>query len=259
DARRRSPAESVSTERSARSERPHAASAPATASAGVPRKRAKNVRFSRAVRPWSNIGRCPMYRSSPVAWRRPRASGTRPASARRSVVFPAPLGPRRTVRPGPISSETSRRITRSSITTVASWSDAQASTVRMMGRVVGTRGPPARVLVAFVAVLVAACGSEPPATDPVARGGQVYRALNCGSCHEPNLFGQRLGPPLDHVGSVAATRRSGLSAPDYIRQSIIDPGAFVVPGYQDSMPRDLGRDLSPTDLDALVAYLLSLK
>jgi len=25
------------------------------------------------------------------------------------------------------------------------------------------------------------------------------------------------------------------------------------------MPRDLGRDLSPTDLDALVAYLASLK
>jgi hypothetical protein len=50
-----------------------------------------------------------------------------------------------------------------------------------------------------------------------------------------------------------------MSAEEYIRQSILDPGAFVVPGYQDSMPRDLGRDLSPTDLDALVAYLLSLK
>jgi hypothetical protein len=50
-----------------------------------------------------------------------------------------------------------------------------------------------------------------------------------------------------------------MSAEDYLRQSILDPAAYVVPGYQDSMPRDLGRDLSPTDLDALVAYLLSLK
>ena len=56
-----------------------------------------------------------------------------------------------------------------------------------------------------------------------------------------------------------ATRRPGVSALEYIRQSILDPGAYVVPGYQDSMPRDLGRDLSPTDLEALVAYLLSLE
>jgi mono/diheme cytochrome c family protein len=135
---------------------------------------------------------------------------------------------------------------------VASWSDAPPScTVRMMGRVVLT-------CIVF-AVLVLACAPEPPATEPVARGRQVYRSLGCANCHEPNLFGQRLGPLLDHIGSIAATRRADLSPEEYIRQSILDPGAYVVPGYQDSMPRDLGRDLSPTDLDALLAYLLSLK
>jgi mono/diheme cytochrome c family protein len=118
-----------------------------------------------------------------------------------------------------------------------------------------------RVLVVCIALAfgVLACAPEPPATEPVARGRQLYRSLGCANCHEPNLIGQRLGPPLDHVGTVAQTRRSGLPAADYLRQSTLDPGAYVVPGYQDSMPRDLGRDLSPTDLDALVAYLLSLK
>ena len=110
-----------------------------------------------------------------------------------------------------------------------------------------------------LAVLLVACAPEPPASEPVARGRQLYRSMGCANCHEPNLFGQRLGPPLDHIGPVAANRRPGLSAEEYIRQSILDPGAYVVPGYQDSMPRDLGRDLAPTDLDALVAYLLSLK
>ena len=110
-----------------------------------------------------------------------------------------------------------------------------------------------------LAALVLACASEPPATEPIARGRQLYQFLGCANCHEPNLFGQRLGPPIDHIGTVAPTRRPGVSAEDYIRQSILDPGAYLVPGYQDSMPRDLGRDLSPTDLDALVAYLLSLK
>jgi len=121
----------------------------------------------------------------------------------------------------------------------------------MMGRAV--------LVCIALAALVLACAPEPPATEPVARGHQLYRSLGCANCHEPNLFGQRLGPPLDHIGTVAATRRPGMSAEEYIRQSILDPGAYLVPGYQDSMPRDLGRDLSPTDLDALVAYLLSLK
>jgi len=121
----------------------------------------------------------------------------------------------------------------------------------MMGRVL-------LVCTALAAVLVA-CAPEAPATEPVARDRQLYHSLGCANCHEPNLFGQRLGPPLERIGTVAETRRPGLSAEEYIRQSILDPGAYVVPGYQDSMPRDLGRDLSPTDLDALVAYLLSLK
>ncbi|HKC91434.1 MAG TPA: cytochrome c [Candidatus Limnocylindria bacterium] len=118
-----------------------------------------------------------------------------------------------------------------------------------------------RVVVVCIAlaVLVVACAPEAPATEPIARGRQLYRSLGCANCHDPNLFGQRLGPSLAYIGTLAATRRSGVSAEDYIRQSILDPGAYVLPGYQDSMPRDLGRDLSPTDLDALVAYLLSLK
>ena len=128
----------------------------------------------------------------------------------------------------------------------------------MMGPI-GGRCPSAPVVFLLLALLIAGCAAEPPATEPVARGRQLYHSLGCANCHEPNLFGQRLGPPLDHIGTVAGTRRPGLSAEEYLRQSILDPGAYVVPGYQDSMPRDLGRDLSPTDLDALVAYLLSLK
>jgi mono/diheme cytochrome c family protein len=118
-----------------------------------------------------------------------------------------------------------------------------------------------RVLLVCIALapLAVACASETPATEPVARGRQLYRSLGCASCHDPNFLGQRLGPPLDHVGTAAQTRRPAAPAAEYLREAILDPGAYLVPGYQDSMPRDLGRDLSPTDLDALVAYLLSLK
>ena len=112
-----------------------------------------------------------------------------------------------------------------------------------------------------VIVVASACAPEPPATEPIARGRQIYRTLGCASCHEgslSNLF-RPVGPPLNDIGRVAAKRVPSMSAEDYLRQSITDPGAFVVPGYPDSMPRGLARDLSPEDLAALVAYLASLR
>jgi cytochrome c5 len=117
-------------------------------------------------------------------------------------------------------------------------------------------------LCSLVIVLVAAaCTTEPPATEPIARGRQVYRALGCASCHEGSLFNlfRPVGPSLGDIGRVSSKRVPGMSAEDYLRQSITDPGAYVVPGYPDSMPRGLARDLSPEDLAALVAYLASLR
>lgn len=112
-----------------------------------------------------------------------------------------------------------------------------------------------------VVLVVAACAPEPPATEPIARGRQLYRTLGCASCHEGSLFNlfRPVGPPLTEIGRVAAKRLPGVSAEEYLRQSITDPGAYVVPGYPDSMPRGLARDLSQEDLAALVAYLASLR
>lgn len=109
--------------------------------------------------------------------------------------------------------------------------------------------------------LAASCASEPKATEPVARGRQVYREQGCATCHEPSLgnFFRPVGPPLDHVGTVGRTRRPGQSAEDYLRESVTDPGRFVVPGYPDSMPRGLSDRISNEDLDALIAYLVSLR
>src|SRR5207302_9868013 len=142
---------------------------------------------------------------------------------RRSVVLPAPLGPRMSVSPAVISSERPRMMGRSSKMTVTSRSDASPCTVRMM-RLAGGLCPPApAVALSLVAVFLLACAAEPPATAPAARGRQVYQALRCSSCHEPNLFGQRVGPPLDHIGTIAATRRPGLRAQAYLRGSGRDP------------------------------------
>jgi len=120
----------------------------------------------------------------------------------------------------------------------------------MMGRLAGS-------CLALV-LLLSAC-AETPATEPVARGAQIYRQKSCGSCHAIAGSGGNIGPPLTHIGTIAGTRQPGTSAEDYLRTSITDPGAYVVPGFPDSMSRGLARGLSADDLDALVRYLLSLR
>jgi mono/diheme cytochrome c family protein len=115
----------------------------------------------------------------------------------------------------------------------------------------------AATLGSALAAILASCAA-PTSSDP---GRQVYDRTGCATCHESglgNLF-HPVGPPLDHIGTVAATRRAGVSAEDYIRQSIVEPGVYVVPGYPDSMPRGLGDRLSKEDLDDLVRYLASLR
>jgi len=109
-----------------------------------------------------------------------------------------------------------------------------------------------------IAVVASGC-AEPKATDPIERGRQVYREKGCGSCHQIGSDGGTIGPPLTHVGTVAATRAPELDAEGYIVQSVRDPGAYIVPGYPDTMPRGLDRGLSQEDFDDLVRYLLTLK
>ena len=113
--------------------------------------------------------------------------------------------------------------------------------------------------VALAACVLATACAEPRATDPIQRGRQVYREKNCASCHTIGTDGGTVGPPLTHIGTVAETRESDVSAEDYIRRSILDPGAYIVPGSPDTMPRGLARGLSQEDFDDLVRYLLTLR
>ena len=54
----------------------------------------------------------------------------------------------------------------------------------------------------------------------------------------------------------AAAQKAGESVPDYVRQSIEDPNAVVVEGYQPGvMPQNFKDSLSSEEIDALVAYV----
>lgn len=115
---------------------------------------------------------------------------------------------------------------------------------------------PGLALCVALALVLLAC-QEPPATEPVARGRQVYRQQGCGQCHQIEGVGGRLGPDLSHIATVGATRKPGMGPEDYIKESLDSPGAYVVPGYNDVMPRGLARGLSDFDVESLVRYLMT--
>jgi cytochrome c2 len=92
----------------------------------------------------------------------------------------------------------------------------------------------------------------------VARGERLFRQ-NCATCHSTEPDTVIVGPSLAGVATRAETRIGDLSAKEYIHQSIVKPSAYVVDGFADLMPTRFGTSLSGEQLDALIAYLLTLK
>ncbi|MBX3080584.1 MAG: cytochrome c [Anaerolineae bacterium] len=88
---------------------------------------------------------------------------------------------------------------------------------------------------------------------------QPVAGMACNACHRVDSEKRLVGPGLFNVSIRAAHRVDGLSAEAYIRQSIIDPGAYVVDGYQNIMPKTFRKAFTDAQLDDLIAYLTSLK
>ena len=66
---------------------------------------------------------------------------------------------------------------------------------------------------------------------------------------------QPAAEPFDATTTAAALQAVGVA--DYVRQSIEEPNAVLVSGYQgDVMPNTYGKTLSDQQLDALVQYLV---
>ena len=62
------------------------------------------------------------------------------------------------------------------------------------------------------------------------------------------------------VASHAGQRVSGQTAEQYLRTSILDPNAYIVPGYAaNGMYQDFAKVLTDKQVNDLVAYLLTLK
>lgn len=94
---------------------------------------------------------------------------------------------------------------------------------------------------------------------------ELFVRAGCPVCHQiPGISGAngQVGPPL-WLGKTGAMRLAdpqyrgqANTVRDYIVESIISPGTYVVPGFPpDTMPVWYGRKLSAAALDKIVSYL----
>jgi len=89
-------------------------------------------------------------------------------------------------------------------------------------------------------------------------GEKIFAELGCVTCHRSDTQGR--GPNLQGVFGAAVQLDDGRTVTadeNYVRESILDPGAKIVKGFKPVMPTFQGI-VSEEQLNALVAYVKSL-
>ncbi len=85
-------------------------------------------------------------------------------------------------------------------------------------------------------------------------GETVFLTKGCTGCHSRAGVSEGfVGPDLTALADRAGDRVEGLTAEEYVRQSVLDPQAYIVDGYGPQMPV---LPVDTAELDALVEYLL---
>jgi cytochrome c oxidase subunit 2 len=108
-----------------------------------------------------------------------------------------------------------------------------------------------------------AAGAPPPAGGTTSGGGaalgkQLFDSQSCNGCHTLTAAGAKgtIGPNLDRLPAEA--KGPGKPLEQFVRESIVDPNAYVEKGFQPGvMPQNYKTMLSKAQLDALVQYLVA--
>ena len=141
---------------------------------------------------------------------------------------------------------------------------------------INTNGWPPRPILVSGAASPQVSSEQPGAasSDPVALGEALFRSTppGCSSCHSVAPGVKLVGPSLAGIATRAAKtikspgyHGSATDAEGYIRESILHPSAYIVPGAtfsaggQSLMPANFNETLKPKQVDELTAYLMSLE
>jgi mono/diheme cytochrome c family protein len=97
--------------------------------------------------------------------------------------------------------------------------------------------------------------------DMVKVGREVFEGKGlCTTCHTIGRSGALRFPDLEGIGSRAGSRVPGLSDLDYLAQSLYEPEAYIVEGFNPGMPVINKPPIGLTDQEILcvIAYLQTL-
>jgi cytochrome c2 len=120
--------------------------------------------------------------------------------------------------------------------------------------------PPRFIQIAGVGGSVALSGQTiDPDADPTVTLGRTIFTQRCASCHSTSSTVVIVGPSLAGIPERAAERVDGQSAQEYLRISILNPSDYVVEGFADVMQKNFADVISSRELDALIAYLMTLE
>ena len=82
----------------------------------------------------------------------------------------------------------------------------------------------------------------------------------CSSCHSIDEEQSKItGPGLWEVYERADSKVEGLSAEEYLEQSIKYPSEYVVEGYPEGVMPVIFENLPPEEIKSLIAYLKTLR
>ncbi len=93
-----------------------------------------------------------------------------------------------------------------------------------------------------------------------AAGKAVFASQSCASCHTftPANATGTIGPNLDTAPAASAKDDNNMNLEAFIKESIVNPEAYIAKGYPKGvMPATFGKSLSSTQLNDLVAFILS--
>lgn len=131
------------------------------------------------------------------------------------------------------------------------------------------------ITISLLALLITACSTafvvEPEPVGNPELGREIYEDVirtRCTHCHTLDGSDRRGGPSLLGISKRAGDRIPEMSAVEYLQQSILEPSAYLVEGFEDKMvfhtvvdPDEvdfiLPTMLTQEELDDLIAFLLT--
>lgn len=82
----------------------------------------------------------------------------------------------------------------------------------------------------------------------------------CFTCHSVDSEEKKIGPGQLNIADRAATRIEGVSAAQYIYNSITDPNAYIVEGFVENlMPSNYTTLLTEQEIYDIIGYMLTLR